>query len=112
MGRPKGEPTRTLSLRLKLSTLEKANERHGRKLNALMADYIEFLSKGGAPVRSDLQAAKPTPSEAYAAWKQRGHCNVVELAAHFNISPQEATDLIRRVHETHIRERETTYPTI
>lgn len=110
MGRPKGEPTQTLSLRVKVSTYNQAAERYGRRINALMAEYLQHLANGGVQIGRPQGHA--TPEEVYMFWKTTNFCTLAEVAAYFNISPGEAKELIRQQMEQDRRESGTTYPTI
>lgn len=44
-GRPKGEPTQTVSFRVNKKSLEAAKKKHGRKLNSKVNDFIKRLAK-------------------------------------------------------------------
>lgn len=44
-GRPKGEPTVTVSFRIHKKSLQAAKKKYGRKLNSKVNDYIKRISK-------------------------------------------------------------------
>jgi hypothetical protein len=112
MSRPKGEPTRTFSIRAKTSTIEAAQEIHGRKLNSLICDYVEHLANGGIVVEPPAATKLPTPDAVRNFWAAAGFCSLAEVGEHFRISPEQAKELIRQHGETDRRERGTTYPTL
>lgn len=53
-GRPKSDPTQTVTFRVNAESLTKAKKIHGRKLNKKINDYIARLAKKQkSPVKSD-----------------------------------------------------------